>query len=120
MLVTSRKLVSNARPNGLMAGVGALSFILLATAGLLALSSCASTPQGVQREEALYLTASNAIATGHTIAPYLPAPANSVVEGLLAVGGALLAVWASHLHRSVRNLENGGTPPAPPAPPGPG
>jgi hypothetical protein len=39
----------------------------------------------------------------------LPGPAAPVAEGLLAVGGALLAVWSTHLHRSVKQLENGGS-----------
>ncbi len=101
---------SSANWSRLIPVLGACSFILLVTAGLLALSSCASTPKGVEREQAVYLALSNGVVAGHAIAPYVPAPANTILEGVLAVGGALLAVWASHLHRTVRDLQNGGPP----------
>ena len=84
------------------------SYILLVTAGLLALVSCASTPSGLQRENELYLSTSNALYAVRSIAPVLPPPINGLLEGVLAVGGALMAVWASHLHRSLRDLQNGG------------
>jgi hypothetical protein len=109
-----------------LAIAGGLWLLILASAGLLALCSCASTPKGVEREQALYLCASNGLVSAHEITPYLPAPANSVWEGFLAVAGAGLAVWASHLHRSVAELKkngngNGSTASAaPPAAPGPG
>jgi hypothetical protein len=86
-----------------------LLFGVLAVAGVLALCSCASTPKGIAREERLYLTTSNALTTASYIAPMLPGPAAPIAEGLLAVGGALLAVWSTHLHRSVKQLENGGS-----------
>ena len=104
--------------------VGACSFTILLTAGLLALSSCASTPAGIAREHQLYLTTSNAIVALNTVAPALPQPVGGMVEGFLAIGGALMALWATHLHRSMRDLQNGSkngsaTPPAglPPPPP---
>ena len=58
---------------------------------------------------------------------YVPPPANGILEGVLAVGGALLAVWATHLQRSLKDLRNGNSggaqtpsPPAlPPVPPAP-
>jgi hypothetical protein len=103
--------------------VGVLSCILLATAGALVLSGCGTTRQGVQREQGLYLVASNALNSVSAFAPYTPPPISPLLEGVTALGGALLAVWASHLHRSVRALENGsrngqanGAPPT--APPG--
>jgi hypothetical protein len=85
-----------------------LLFGVLAVAGVLALCSCASTPKGIAREERLFLTTSNALTTAQYIAPMLPGPAAPIAEGLLAVGGALLALWSTHLHRSVKQLENGG------------
>jgi hypothetical protein len=88
-----------------MAVIGALSFILLVTAGARVLSSCASTPDGLKREQGLYLVTSNALTGISSIAPYVPPPIGTLIEGITAVGGALLAVWASHLHRSVRALE---------------
>ncbi len=90
-----------------MAFVGALSFILLVGAGVRGLSGCASTPQGVAREQQLYLVTSNAVSGLSALAPYTPPPVATLLEGVTAVGGALLAVWASHLHRSVRALETG-------------
>ncbi len=93
--------------------VGTCSFILVVLAGLLALSSCAHTPAGVAREEGLDLTLSNSLASARAIAPALPQPVGGLAEGLLALGGALLTVWASHLHRSIRELKNGNGNPAP-------
>ena len=87
-----------------MMGITVFSFILLATGGLLGLSSCTSTEQGVAREHALYLAASNTLANAQQITPTLPAPANGIVEGVLGVGGALLAIWATHLQRSIKDL----------------
>jgi hypothetical protein len=77
------------------------------------LSSCASTQKGLEREQALYLTASNGLVGLQSTVPYLPPPASGLLEGFLAIGGALMAVWATHLHRSMRDLQNGaknGTP----------
>ena len=84
------------------------------------LSSCASTPKGVEREQRLYLATSNALVTLNAVAPAIPQPVGGLVEGCLAIGGALMAVWATHLHRSVRSLQNGapnGTPTAAAGPP---
>ena len=82
-------------------------FIALAVAGLLSTASCASTEQGLQREEQLYLATSNSAASLRQIVPYVPQPASGILEGVLAVGGALLALWATHLHRSLADLRNG-------------
>ena len=91
----------------------ACSFTLLVLAGSLALSSCASTPAGLAREEKAYNATSNTVAFLQPIAAASPAPFNTLLEGVLAAGGALLAFWASHLHRSVAELKNGnGSPPA--------
>jgi hypothetical protein len=100
--------VVSKNPSKLLTRVLCVSlFGVLALAGVLALCSCASTPKGIAREERLYLTTSNALTTASYIAPMLPGPAAPVAEGLLAVGGALLALWSTHLHRSVKQLENG-------------
>ena len=71
----------------------------------LALFGCASTPNGLHREEAAYLVVSNGVATLHTVASNLPAPAGTALEGVLAAGGALLTLWATHLHRSLKELK---------------
>ena len=90
----------------LWAIIGACAFILLATAGLRVLTSCATTPAGIAREEQLYRVTTNAVGGIASIAPYTAPPVSTLLEGITAVGGALLAVWASHLHRSVRALES--------------
>jgi hypothetical protein len=105
--------VVSKNPSRLLTRVVCVSlFGVLAVAGVLALCSCASTPKGIAREERLYLTTSNALTTASYIAPMLPGPAAPLAEGLLAVGGALLALWSTHLHRSVKQLENGKSKPA--------
>jgi len=96
-------------------------FICAALAGWLCSAGCAHTPAGLQRETQLYLVSSNAVDGLKTITPYVPAPINSVLEGVLACGGALLALWATHLHRSLNEVRNGklagtSTPSAPPPP----
>jgi hypothetical protein len=99
-------------------------FLLGALALAVVLSGCAHTQQGLDRETALYLATSNTVASARSIAPYLPAPTNQVVEGFLAAGGALLALWATHLQRTVRDIRSQGgqtagadaSPPARPTP----
>jgi hypothetical protein len=90
-----------------LAYVVASLFIAAALVGLLATVSCAHTEQGLQREEQLYLSSSNTVTSLRQVLPYVPPPTNGVLEGVLAVGGALLALWATHLHRSVEELRNG-------------
>ena len=46
------------------------------------------------------------------VVPYVPPPASGMLEGVLAVGGALLALWATHLQRSLADLRNGKPAPA--------
>jgi hypothetical protein len=99
---------ANVRPKP--AGVAASLSIVVALAGVLSTASCTRTEAGLQRETQLYLVASNATETIKHVVPYVPPPANSVLEGVLAVGGALLALWATHLHRSVGELRNGKPP----------
>ncbi len=97
-------------------------------AGSLLCVSCAHTQAGLQREQVLYVGTSNALTSLQHTVPYVPAPCNSVLEGVLALGGALLALWASHLHRSLNEVRNGkppstsasSGPPAGPTPAAPG
>jgi hypothetical protein len=90
-----------------------LMCIAVVWAGSLALSSCATSPAGVQREAKLYTTTSNAVYAIKQITSELPPPAGSVFEGLVAVAGAGLALWSAHLHRTIVVLKNGAssTPP---------
>ena len=83
-------------------------FTAAVVAGSLCLTSCAHTEAGLQREQAVYLVSSNAHQTLQQLVPYVPPPANGILEGVLAVGGALLALWATHLHRSLNDIRNGG------------
>ncbi len=76
-------------------------------AGLLALNSCATSPDGIAREEATILGLSNSVAALRHSTPYLPQPAGGLVEALLAAATAGLAAWNAHLHNSVRTLKNG-------------
>jgi hypothetical protein len=93
------------------------SSILLLTAGSLVLCSCAHTEKGLAREQLAYNVTSNAVAYLQPVAAAAPAPINTLLEGLLASGGALLALWASHIHRSVAELKTGGSPAPGPVPP---
>ena len=104
--------------------IGMCLFILAAGAGLLALSSCSTSPEGIAREDAVIMTLSNAVDDLKQVAPYTPPPANSFIEPLLGLCSAGLAIWSGYLHRSVRvlvrNANGNGTSPAPanaPAPP---
>ncbi len=76
-------------------------------AGLLALSSCATSPEGVARQTYVLDGVTNTIAALRTSTPYLPQPAGGIVEALLAAATAGLAAWSAHLHSSVKDLKNG-------------
>ena len=93
-------------------------FICGALGGWLCSAGCAHTEAGLQRETQLYLVTSNAVDGLKTISPYVPPPLSSLLEGVLACGGALLALWATHLHRSLNEVRNGK--PRGPPPQGPG
>jgi hypothetical protein len=97
--------------------IGMCFFILAAGAGLLALSSCSSSPEAIAREDGVIQTLSNAVDTLRQAAPYTPAPANSLIEPVLALCSAGLAIWSGYLHRSVRvlirNANGNGSSPAP-------
>jgi hypothetical protein len=110
----------NAELKPKLAYLAASVFIAAAVVGLLSLTSCAHTEDGLARETQLYLTTSNATHQLRQVVPYVPPPANNILEGCLAVGGALLALWATHLHRSLNDVRNGkSAPPAPASPPPP-
>ncbi len=87
--------------------IGMCLFILAATAGLLGLSSCATAPAGVAREQSALTGLSNAAVALRSTAAYLPQPAGGIVEALLAAATAGLAAWSAHLHNSVKTLQNG-------------
>jgi hypothetical protein len=104
--------------NSATALLAASLFIVVATVGSLALCSCASTEKGLAREEAIHNVASNTIAVLQPVVQAAPAPVNTILGTVFAGLSGLLAVWATHIHRSVTELRksNGnGTAPAPPA-----
>jgi hypothetical protein len=94
---------------------GMSAFIAAVLAGSLPLCGCAHTEKGLAREQSLYVLSTNALTGLKELTPYVPSPANSILQSLTAIGGALLALWATHLHRSVAELRNG-HPKAAPAP----
>ncbi len=81
--------------------------IVAGLAGWLALSSCATSPAGIAREEGAIHSLSNAPVALRQGAVYLPQPAGGIVEALLAAATAGLAAWSAHLHNSVKTLKNG-------------
>jgi hypothetical protein len=93
-----------------LTAVGAFTFIILATAGVLALSSCATTPGGIARESSLFTTVTNVASGAYQLVPALPPPERAVFELVLAAATAALAAWNTSLHRRVNQLDgNGGS-----------
>ena len=100
---------------------GALSLAVVAGAGLLGLCSCARTAKGLHREQQIYETATNAIGVLQPVAQAAPAPINSILGTIFAGLSGLLAVWATHINRSVKELQkttSNGRPPEEPTPGG--
>ena len=97
--------------------IGVFIFIVAAGAGLLALSSCATTPAGLQREQSLFTVATNIVHVAEQVAPAIPPPERALVELLLGAATAALAAWNTHLHRRLGLLNGNGSTPAPPRPP---
>jgi hypothetical protein len=91
--------------------IGVSLFIVAVTAGLLALSSCATSPAGIAREQNLFTVVTNVTSLATAVAPALPQPAGSVVQLVLAIAAAGLAAWNTHLHNAVIKLRNGGPQP---------
>jgi hypothetical protein len=108
--MTLNKLVpnSNSWPHRAWDLVLALSFIILLTAGSLVLCSCATTEKGLKREQVTYSILTNTVSYLQPVASTLPPPIGTALEGVLAAGGALLALWATHLHRSLGDLKANG------------
>jgi hypothetical protein len=97
-----------------LVAVGAFTFIILVTAGVLALSSCATSPSGLARESSLFTTVTNVASGAYQLVPALPQPERAVFEFVLAAATATLAAWNTSLHRRVNLLNgNGGSHNAP-------
>ena len=118
MNVKNSKLNSLRLRSKVLALLAALLLAAVATAGLLGLCSCATSEKGLAREQAVYTVTSNAVAVLQPVVQAAPSPFNAILGTLFAGISGLLAVWASHLHRSVADLKrdqaNGNTPAAPP------
>jgi hypothetical protein len=97
--------------------IGVFIFIVAAGAGLLALSSCATSPAGLQREQSLFTVATNVVYAAQQVAPAVPPPERALIELLLGVATAGLAAWNTHLHRRLGQLNGNGSALAPPPPP---
>ena len=69
------------------------------------LCSCATTEKGLAREQSIHDAASNAVYYARPVAAVAPQPFATALEGILAAGGALLALWATHIHRSVAEVK---------------
>ena len=102
--VTASKRNSQRASRWFVGAFGACLFIVPAMAGLLALSSCATSREGLAREERLMLGMSNAVVAVRAATPFIPQPASGTIEALLAAATAGLAAWGTHLHRSIATL----------------
>jgi hypothetical protein len=68
---------------------------------------CATTPQGLAREQAVYSAATNVVGTATTLAPYVPAPFQVPTEAILGAISAALAAWNLHQQKAIKALKNG-------------
>ena len=102
---------ANASDRTTLVSIGlCVAYLLLMAAALLLLdlgTGCATTPAGLNREQALYQAGTNVVATIREVVPYLPAPAGTAVEGVLALATAALAAWNTHQHLAIKRLKNG-------------
>jgi hypothetical protein len=70
------------------------------------LSSCASSPSGLKREQGFHDAATNSVSfVREGVVPFLPAPWSGVVEGVLAAAMAGLGLWTRSLHARSAALE---------------
>ncbi len=109
--------VWRATPLSLWAATAACVVFLAAVPVSISLTGCASTPQGLTREQAIYQTATNVVADINKVVPYLPVPVSSTAEIALAIAGAALAAWNTHQQVAISKLKNGNAKPASPPPP---
>ena len=80
--------------------------------------TCSHTPQGLDREQAIYRAGTNVVGQVQTLVPYMPQPIGGTAEVVLGVATALLAAWNTAQHKALRQLQNGKTPPPVSTPPG--
>ena len=84
--------------------IGALA-ALLAFAVFTTATGCATTPEGLAREQRICSTASNVVATLQLAAPVLPPPVQVPVEALLAAIAAGLTAWSTHQQVAIGKLK---------------
>src|SRR5262245_55434972 len=88
-----------------------LAFFFLVLLGLLVLSGCARTIQGLETERAWYSVGTNVVQVVRRDAlPFVPAPFQGIGEGVLALAAAGLAAWNLHQQKTLKELKNGKTP----------
>jgi hypothetical protein len=117
MNVRKSKLNSLRKRSKNLVVLAVLSFTAAVMVGLLGLCSCAHSEKGLQREIYLHDAASNTIATLQPVVQAAPAPVNSILGTVFAGLSGLLALWATHIHRSVAELRKGNGNADPKAPP---
>ena len=98
--------------------LGGLLFGSLALAGALVLGSCATTPEGLQREQQVYEYSTNAYNAFAAVVHAMPPPMGTIFEGVVVGAGLLLGVWLTHLERRFQRATNGSSPPNIPRPGG--
>lgn len=72
------------------------------------LTSCASTPAGLEREQAVYRAATNTVSViDRYVVPVTPEPYRGAAELLIGLVGAGLAAWNLHQQKAIKRLQNG-------------
>ena len=74
--------------------------------------TCSRTPQGLDREQAIFRAGTNVVGQVQTLVPYMPQPIGTTAEVVLGIATALLAAWNTAQHKALRQLQNG-KPPSP-------
>ena len=87
--------------------IAILSMLLLLAVCVSLCPSCASTPEGLAREQSWYQVSTNILSTLKTVSPAVPAPLNIPFEGFLAAATAALVAWNTAQGRRLKSLENG-------------
>jgi hypothetical protein len=74
----------------------AMLLFLVVAGALTSHTGCATTPAGLDREQALYRAGTNVVAQAQSILPFVPAPVASPLEIVLGLAGAALGAWNLH------------------------
>ena len=82
-----------------------MSALLNIGLALVLLQGCASTPQGLAREQRFYAGATNVVGVAQQIAPFLPAPIGTPLGAVLGAVAAALATWNIHQQRTLSALK---------------